>query len=400
MTDFVLFLGYVVSKDGLSMDESKVAAVKQWALPTTLHEVRSFHGLVPFYWCFIHDFSTIMALIIDCIGAGKFSWSDEATVAFKRINKKLSSTLVLTLTDFSQPFELHCDASKVGMGVVLSQGERSVAYFNEKLSGSKLNYSTYDVELYAFVQSLKHWSSYLAYKLILYSDHEVLKHLHSLDKLSSRHVGWAAYVQHFSFVIKHKLGAVNKGADALSRKATLLTTMRTQILGFHLFKNSLSIDPYFGSIVSDMPDGYHDDYAIHDGFLFKGNQLHFPEGSLRLKIIQELHNEGHVRHDKTLKLIADQFYWPTMRKEVAKFLEGCWICQVSKGTATTDELYMSLPIPDQPWTNVNMDFVLRLPRTQRCNDSVFVVVDWFSKIAHFIACSKTSDAVNVAQLYF
>jgi hypothetical protein len=161
----------------------------------------------------------------------------------------------------------------------------------------------------------------LAYKLILYSDHKVLKHLHSLDKLSSRHVGWAAYVQQFSFVIKHKFGAVNKVTDTLSRKATLLTTMRTQILGFHLFKNSLSIDPYFGSIVSDMPDGYQDDYAIHDGFLFKGNQLYFPEGSLRSKIIQELHNEGHVRHDKTLKLIADQFYWPTMKKEVAKFLE-------------------------------------------------------------------------------
>lgn len=73
-------------------------------------------------------------------------------MAFRRINKKLSTILVLTLPDFSQPFELRCDASKVGMGVVLSQGERSVAYFNEKLSRSKLNYSTYGVELYALVQ--------------------------------------------------------------------------------------------------------------------------------------------------------------------------------------------------------------------------------------------------------
>jgi hypothetical protein len=72
-------------------------------------------------------------------------------------------------------------------------------------------------------------------KLIFYLDHKVLKHLHSQDKLSSRHVGWAAYVQQFSFVIKHKFGALNKVADVLGRKATLLTTMRIQVLGFDLF---------------------------------------------------------------------------------------------------------------------------------------------------------------------
>lgn len=71
------------------------------------------------------------------------------------------------------------------------------------------------------------------------------------------------------------------------------------------------------------------------------------EGSLHLKIIHELHNEGHVGRDKTLKLMSDQFYWPSMRKEVAKFVEGCQICQVSKGTTTNARLYMPLPILDQ-----------------------------------------------------
>jgi hypothetical protein len=85
----------------------------------------------------------------------------------------LTSAPVLTLLDFSQLFELHCDASKVGIGVVLSQGGRPVTYFSQKLSGSKLNYSTYDVEFYALVQALKHWSFYLAYnEFILHSDRE------------------------------------------------------------------------------------------------------------------------------------------------------------------------------------------------------------------------------------
>lgn len=192
-------------------------------------------------------------------------------------------------------------------------------------------------------------------------------------------------IQQFSFAIKHKSGALNKVVDVLSKKAMLLTTIRTKVLRFDLFKESLSTDPYFGPIVSGVAAGQRDDYIMYDGFPFKGNQLCVLDGSLRLKIIQELHNEGHVGRDKTLKLVANQFYWPSIHKQIAKFLEGCRICQVSKGTTTNTGLYMPLPIPDQSWTNVIMDFVLGLPRTQRGNGSILVVVDRFSKMAHFIA---------------
>jgi hypothetical protein len=180
MKDSVLFLRYVVSKDGLAVDESKVAAVKDWHIPTTLHDIRSFHGLVSFYRHFIHDFSTIMAPITECMKGGKFSWSEAVMEAFGLIKLKLTTTPLLMLSDFEALFELHYDASKVGIRAVLSQGGKPVAFFSEKLSSPRLNYSTYDVEFYALVQSLSHWSSYLAYNdFILCSDHEALKHLNS-----------------------------------------------------------------------------------------------------------------------------------------------------------------------------------------------------------------------------
>ena len=181
-----LFLGYVVSKDRLSIDESKVTVVKQWPIATTVHEVHSFHGLMLFYWRFIPNFSTIMELITNCMKASKFLWTTEATKAFHQIKEKLTTAPILALFDFSQPFELHCNASKVGIGAVLSQNGKPMAYFSEKLSGSKLNYSTYDLEFYAIICTLKHWSSYLAYhEFVLYSDHNALKYINSQDKLSS-----------------------------------------------------------------------------------------------------------------------------------------------------------------------------------------------------------------------
>jgi hypothetical protein len=94
-----------------------------------------------------------------------------------------------------------------------------VAYFSGKLRSTRLSYNTYDIEFYALMQSLEHWSSYLAYNnFILYSDHKALKHLHNQDKLSSRHDKWAAFVQQFSFTIKHKSKGLNKVPDTLSRK--------------------------------------------------------------------------------------------------------------------------------------------------------------------------------------
>lgn len=232
----VLFLGYVVSATGLRVDPQKIAAIASWPTPTTVSEVRSFHGLVSFYRRFVHNFSAIMTPITDCMKHISFVWSLEASLAFEVIKTKLTMAHILVLHDFDQPFELHCDSSKLGIGTVLSQQGRPVAYYSEKMTGARARYSTYDIEFYAIVQAIKHWRHYLAHtEFVLFTDHVALKYLSTHDKISSRHASWITYLQQFTFVIKHQSGKLNKAADALSRRHALVSTLRVSVAGFECF---------------------------------------------------------------------------------------------------------------------------------------------------------------------
>ena len=397
----VQFLGYIISSNGLAVDPAKVDAIKSWPVPSTISEARSFHGLASFYRHFVPQFSAIMAPFTNCIRDGTFVWTTAATNAFSIIKDKLSSAPILALPDFASVFELHCDASKTGIGAVLSQKHRPIAYFSEKIAGARFRYSTYDIEFYAIIQAVKHWRHYLFHKeFVLYTDHDALKHLSTQDKVSARHASWIAYLQQFSFVIKHTSGASNRVADALSRKHSLLSVLHTSVPGFSSFSDLYSSDPFFGPIWSAVSAGTSMSYTLHDGFLFRENRLCIPDYSLRLQLITELHNEGHIGRDRTLHLVATSYFWPTLHRDVERFVERCVICQTSKGQASNAGLYLPLPVPTQPWTDINMDFVMGLPRTQRGFDSIFVVVDRFSKMVHFIPCKRTTDAVQVATLFF
>lgn len=397
----VLFLGYIVSKNGLEVDPSKAEAIKSWPIPRSITDVRSFHGLASFYRRFVPHFSNITAPLTDCIKGSSFVWTPEAHTAFETIKAKLISAQILALPDFSVVFELHCDACKLGIGAVLSQQGRPIAFFSEKIAGSRARYSTYDVEFYAIVQAIKHWRHYLFHQeFILYTDHDALKHLGSQDKISARHASWIAFLQQFTFVIKHQSGCSNKVADALSRRHSLLATLHVSVPGFSVFAELYPMDPYFGTIWSDLQLGVLPDYVLLDDFIFRGTRLCAPACSLRLQLIKELHSEGHVGRDRTIQLVADAYFWPSLHRDVARYIERCVVCQQAKGHASNSGLYMLLPIPTQPWSDISMDFVLGLPRTQRGHDSIFVVVDSFSKMAHFVQCKKTTDAVQVAQLFF
>ncbi|XP_033145199.1 uncharacterized protein LOC117133324 [Brassica rapa] len=178
-TDELVFLGFVVSSQGLKVDEEKIKAIQDWPIQTTIGHVRSFHGLASFYRRFVKDFSTIAAAMTSVIKKNvSFIWGPAQEESFNKLKYSLTHAPVLTLPNFDKTYEIECDASGTGIGAVLTQGGRPVAYFSEKLSGATLNYPTYDKELYALVRSLETLQHYLLSKeFVIHTDHETLKHL-------------------------------------------------------------------------------------------------------------------------------------------------------------------------------------------------------------------------------
>ncbi|GKB75352.1 putative nucleotidyltransferase, ribonuclease H, partial [Tanacetum coccineum] len=241
----------------IHVDESKVAAVQEWPTPTTITDVRY------------------------CMKGKSFIWTKEAEFAFQVVKEKLTSTPILILPDFSKVFELHTDASKVAIGGVLSQ----------------------------VVQAVKHWRHYLFQKeFVLFIDHDSLRYIRTQDKVSHKHRGWLAFLEKFTFMVKPKTGVSNRVADALNRMSGFPVTMQVDVPGLDIIRDMVIVDPYFSIVLHGVQAREKLDFFLHDGFLFKGNQLCIHNSSLRLQIIKELHGEGHVGHDRTLQLVQASYF--------------------------------------------------------------------------------------------
>ncbi|XP_071920674.1 uncharacterized protein [Coffea arabica] len=215
---------------------------------------------------------------------------------------------------------------KDGIGAVLLQEGRPVAYFSEKLNGAALNYSTYDKELMALVRALQTWQHYLRPReFVLHTDHESLKHIKSQDKLSKRHARWITFIDSFTFVIKYKAGKTNVVADALSRRHTLITTLDAKLLGFEFLKEFYATDLDFGEIFNSLPRHSREHYFISQGFLYYKDKLCIPKSSMRTLLVREAHGGGLMGHfgiAKTLMILQEHFFWPRMRSDVERHIES------------------------------------------------------------------------------
>ena len=186
--DEVQFLGHVISDQGIAVDPIKVEEVVKWESPKSATEIRSFVGLAGYYRRFIEGFSKIVApLTLLTRKDQPFTWTDKCEESFQELKRRLTSAPILVIPDVGKPFEVYCDASHLGLGCVLMQEKKAVAYASRQLKVHERNNPTHDLELAAIVFALKIWRHYLyGAQFWVFSDHKSLKYLFDQKELNMR----------------------------------------------------------------------------------------------------------------------------------------------------------------------------------------------------------------------
>ncbi|KAA0053360.1 pol protein [Cucumis melo var. makuwa] len=231
----VSFLGYEVSKAGVSVDPAKIEVVTSWPRPSIVSEVCSFLGLAGYYRRFVENFSRIATPLTQLTRKGApFVWSKACDDSFQNLKQKLVTEPVLTVPDGLGSFVIYSDASKKGLGCVLMQQGKVVAYASRQLKSHEQNYPTHDLELAVVVFALKIWRHYLyGEKIQIFTDHKSLKYFFTQKELNMRQRRWLELVKDYDYEILYHPGKANVVVDALSRKVSHSAALITRQAPLH-----------------------------------------------------------------------------------------------------------------------------------------------------------------------
>ncbi|GJV64297.1 putative reverse transcriptase domain-containing protein [Tanacetum coccineum] len=353
----VQFLRHVINGNGIHVDPSKIEAVKNWKALRTLTEVRLFLGLVGYYHRFIENFS--------------------------KIAKSLTILTQKSLPDRPEDFVVYCDASGIGLGYVLMQRGKVIAYASRQLKIHEKNYTTHDLELGAVVFALKIWRHYLyGTKSVIYTDHKSLQHIFSQKELNMRQRRWIELFSDYDCEIRYHPGKANVVADALSRK------------------EREAVDEFAG-----LQKGLDEMIEQRsDGTLYYLDRIWVPlKGEVRTLIMDEAHKSKYSVHpgaDKMYYDLRDRYWWPGMKKDIAEYVSKCLTCLKVKAEHQRPSGLLQQPeIPVWKWEGIAMDFVTKLPRTSSGHDTIWVIVDRLTKSAHFLPMREDYKMDRLARLY-
>ncbi|KAK1652389.1 hypothetical protein QYE76_070194 [Lolium multiflorum] len=388
-TTSVAYLGHIISADGVAMDADKVAAVAAWPTPQSPRALRGFLGLAGYYRNYIQDFGLIATPL---------------------------TRPVLQMPEFDMLFVVDCDASGIGFGAVLHQGEGPLAFFSQLFAPRHHKLAAYERELIGLVQAVRHWRPYLwGRSFRVRTDHYSLKFL--LDQRLS------TVPQHqrisklfgFDFTVEYRPGRLNTVADALSRRDTEdvaddVTTAGT-VLCIRSGPSFAFIDDVRRATTTAadaqtlrgrLADGdLGAPWRLDDGLLLHGRRIFVPaHGDLRQQVLSLAHSAGHEGVQKTLHRLRADFYIPGDGALVRDWVRSCVTCQRNKTeTLRPAGMLQPLDVPSQVWADISMDFIEGLPKVGG-KSVILTVVDCFSKYTHFIALGHPYSAASVARAFF
>lgn len=415
-TESVEYLGHLISANGVSMDPVKVEGVLSWPTPNNVKELRGFLGLSGYYRRFIKGYGVISRPLTNLLKKDGFHWNSDSDLAFQELKQALCSAPVLAMPDFSQDFVLETDACSKGMGAVLMQNSRPLAYLSKSFNSKNLGFSVYEKELLALVMAVTKWKHYLVGNhFIIKTDHQALKYLLEQQLHTSLQYKWMSRLLGMDYEIQYKKGTENIAADALSRcvehhknteeKGVVAAISVVQPLWIQQILLSYEEDEECQTIISKtvLDSINSDEYQYVQGIIKKGSKIYVGKnGGVRKQIIATLHSSalgGHSGQSACLQRIKLAFYWPNMKNDIITFIQNCEVCQRCKSEHVLyPGLLQPLNIPIAPWKDISMDFVEQMPESDGM-DTVLVVIDRLSKYGHFIALKHPFSASDVADVF-
>ncbi|GJX03834.1 putative reverse transcriptase domain-containing protein [Tanacetum coccineum] len=349
---------------GIHVDPAKMESIKDWASPKSPTETRQFLGLAGYYQRFIEGFSKIAKPMTKLTQKKvKFKWGDKQEIAFQRLKQKLYSATILTLPEGSEDFIVYCDASIKGLGAVLMQRKKVIAYASLQLKIHKKNYTTHDLELGAVVFSLKLWRHYLyETKCTVFTDHKSLQHILNQKELNMRQHRWLEFLSDYDCEIRYHLRKANVVVDALSRKEReppLRVRALVMTIGLNLPKQILD-----AQTEARKPENIMNEDV--GGMLVENSKDPEKLRTEKTVIMHESHKSKYSNHPGSDKMYQDMkklYWWPNMKADIATYVSKCLTCaKVKAEHQRPSGLLVQPDIPQWKWDNITMDFVTKLPK--------------------------------------
>ncbi|GKA50469.1 putative reverse transcriptase domain-containing protein [Tanacetum coccineum] len=349
---------------------------------------------------------------------------DKQEAALQLLKQKLCNAPILALPEGSEDFIAYCDASKKGLGVVLMQREKVIAYASRQLKIHEKNYTTHDLELGAVVFALKIWRHYLyGTKCTVITDHKSLQHILNQKELNMRQRLWLDLLSDYDCEIRYNPGKTNVVADALSGKErdqalrvralvkTIVLDLPKQILNAQTEARkpeNIKNEDIGGMLVENAKNTEAirtEKLEPHaDGTLCLNGRSWLPcYGDLRTVIMHESHKSKYSIHPGSDKMYQDMkklYWWPNMKADIATYVSRCLTCaKVKAEHQRPSRLLVQPKIPEWKWDNITIEFVTKLPKTSKGYDTIWVIVDRLTKSAIFTPMRETDPMDKLARIY-